>query len=168
MPRKPSINGMVLVLAFVASACGPGGNNCTCGVPDGSTGGGVDFAGSYAGVLRQSDESCQYMLGSLGYDSNAVMTLSMPNSTEVDIVSITWCPVHGSPSYNKVNIQPVVCPTITDASGTSVIEFTGGDLTLDDATTLQVHLYRKAQYYPVAGTPLTDCTSGLSGTLKKQ
>jgi len=138
-------------------------------LPDGGGSPGIEFTGSYAGVLTQGSTSCPYGPSWSGSSSNAVMTLSMPSPTEVDITSIDWCTVRGKPSGNTVYIQAIVCPTIS--SGGEMITTMCTDMSqlwLSDATTLVVNLYTSTNYVPVAGASMSDCTSRLSGTLTKQ
>jgi hypothetical protein len=138
-------------------------------LPDGGGSASIDFAGAYAGVLTQGSTSCPYGPSWPGSSSNAVMTLGMPGPTEVDITSITWCTVRGKPSGNVVHIQAVVCPTMDSGGETITTMFTDmSQLSLTDATTLEVYLYTSTTYVPVAGAPMADCVSTLSGTLTKQ
>jgi len=138
-------------------------------LPDGGGSPSIDFTGAYAGVLTQGSTSCPYGPSFPGSSSNAVMTLSMPGPTEVDITSITWCTVRGKPLGNTVYIQAIVCPTMESGGEMITTMFTDmSQLRLTDATTLDVRLSTSTTYVPVAGASMTDCVSLLSGTLTKQ
>jgi len=167
MPTRRSVAGIIL-LALATGACGANGTG-GIGNTGGTSGMVYDFAGSYTGVLTQGTAACEFGTQP-GSASNAVLVLTMPSSMEVDVASIDWCTVRGTPAGDMVSIQPYVCPTVTGAGGDySVTTLLGDQLFMwSDGKTLEVHLRFSTQYFSQYIAGQNTCSYSLGGIFTKQ